>query len=187
MYCPRCGAPNTETTKFCRQCGLALMEVTNYVATGGTASLMPPAPPSAELAGSFTPNQKMGLAITAIVTSPAWTAVLTQPFGLQGRIPAICAVLMPVAIPAAVIYFRNQAKRLAQMNPRPQTFVSTAPQMYAPQQPQAPQPQAWLQASVMPVSAVPSSETPRTTPNTNPFAQQPVSIIEDETKRLPNQ
>lgn len=180
MYCPRCGAPNTETTKFCRQCGLALIEVTNYVATGGTSALTSPAPQPAELAGSFSPNQKMGLAIAALATSPAWTAVLSQAAGLPKFMPAICAILLPITIPAVVIYFRNQAKRLAQMNPPPQMYAQ--PQMYAP-----PQPQAWLQAPVMPVSVVPSSETPRQTPNTNPFAQAiPASIIEDETKRLPS-
>ncbi len=179
MYCPRCGAPNTETTKFCRQCGLSLMEVTNYVASGGTSALRPPVPTAADLTVGFSPSQKMGLAIAAIATSPAWTAVLGRPFGLHSSLPAICAVLMPITIPLVVIYFRNQAKRLAQMNPPPTTVQ---PQMYAP-----PQPQAWLQAPVMPVNAVPSSEMPRTTPNTNPFAQQPASIIEDETKRLPNQ
>ena len=182
MYCPRCGAPNTETTKFCRQCGLALMEVTNYVATGGTSPLRPQVPTATDLTGGFSPSQKMGLAIAAIATSPAWTAVLGRPFGLHSSLPAICAVLMPIAIPLAVIYFRNQAKRLAQMNLQPQAYAPPQPQIYAP-----PQPQAWLQAPVMPVSSVPSTETPRTTPNTNPFAQQPVSIIEDETKRLPNQ
>ena len=38
MYCPRCGSPNTDTIKFCRQCGLALQQVTGYVASGGTGA-----------------------------------------------------------------------------------------------------------------------------------------------------
>jgi hypothetical protein len=141
-------------------------------------------------AEAFSPYQKMALAIVAIATSPAWTAVLSRPFGLHHTLPAICAVLIPIAIPTAVIYFRNQAKRLAQLTPPP--MVAPAPPMYAPQaqvQPQAPSQapsQAWLQAPVMPVSAVPSADVLRTTPNTNPLAHQPASITEDETKRLPN-
>jgi zinc-ribbon domain len=181
MYCPRCGAPNTETTKFCRQCGLALMEVTNYVATGGTSSLIPPAAPMANASGGFTPQQKMSLAIILIVTSPAWTAVLSKFIGLPPAIPAICAVLMPFLIPAVVMYFRNQAKRLEPMNVPPPMPVQAPQQSYVP-----PQPQAWLQAPAMPVNAVPASDVPRTTPNTNPLARQPLSVIEDETKRLPN-
>ena len=181
MYCPRCGAPNTDTTRFCRQCGLSLMEVTNYVATGGTAPLAPHASQAAHIAGSFSPNQKMWLSIVLLTCSPAIAAVLGRPFGLNHLLPGIFAVLMPITIPMAVMYFRNQAKRLAPMNPQPQA------QMYAPPQPQ---PQAYLQAPLqapmMPVSAVPSSETPRTTPNTNPFARQPISVIEDETNRLPS-
>ena len=39
MYCPRCGSPNPDATKFCRQCGLALTQLTGYVASGGTAVL----------------------------------------------------------------------------------------------------------------------------------------------------
>jgi hypothetical protein len=152
------------------------MEVTNYVATGGTSSLRPPVAPSANLADGFTPSQKMGLAIILIVTSPAWTAVLGKFLGLPPALPAICAVLMPFLIPAVVMYFRNQAKRLAAMYPPP-----PLPQSFAP-----PQPQAWLQAPPLPVSAVPPSDTPRTTPNTNPLAHQPSSVIEDETKRLPS-
>lgn len=42
MYCPRCGSQNTETTKYCRQCGLPLQQVSGYVATGGTGALAQP-------------------------------------------------------------------------------------------------------------------------------------------------
>src|SRR5262249_60104249 len=46
MYCPRCGSQNMDATKFCRQCGLPLAQVSDYVAAGGTGALAsPPAPP----------------------------------------------------------------------------------------------------------------------------------------------
>ena len=37
MYCAGCGAPNTDTTKFCRLCGLPLTQLADYVASGGTS------------------------------------------------------------------------------------------------------------------------------------------------------
>ncbi|MGH9847764.1 MAG: zinc-ribbon domain-containing protein, partial [Blastocatellia bacterium] len=46
MYCPRCGMQNTETTKFCRQCGLSLAQITGFVSSGGTGALAGPPPPT---------------------------------------------------------------------------------------------------------------------------------------------
>ncbi len=187
MYCPRCGAPNTETTKFCRQCGLALLEVTNYVATGGTSALTPQPPTAAQVAASFTPKQKMWLTILCLFflpLIPLGISEATHDHFLSELIGPLYAVLLCLGIPTAVMYFRNKDKLLKQAQ-QPTPPYPLLPQ----QQPYAPPPQqAYLQAPVMPVNAVPSSEMPRTTPNTNPFAQAaPVSIIEDETKRLPNQ
>ncbi len=182
MYCPRCGAPNTDTTKFCRQCGLALLEVTNYVATGGTSPLLP-APPAAQVAASFSPKQKMWLAILSFILLPAIAGIVGDAIGDRDFINLILplsAIMMPIGITISVMYFRNQAKLMKQ--------AQASPPYHAPQHAYAPpQPQAYLQASVVPVNAVPASDVPRQTPNTNPLAHQPVSIIEDETKRLPNQ
>ncbi|NOT63237.1 MAG: zinc ribbon domain-containing protein [Acidobacteria bacterium] len=181
MYCPRCGAPNTETTKFCRQCGLALMEVTNYVATGGTSKLTQPPSQAAQIVSGFSPKQKMILAIMGFIFLPGFFAVLSDVIGAAEILVPICGVIMPIGIVISVMYFRNQAKLLEQSQ-----LASQPPQPYPlPQQTYAPpQPQAYLQMPVMPVSAVPFNEMPRTTPNTNPLAQ-PISVTEDETKRLP--
>jgi zinc-ribbon domain len=184
MYCPRCGSQNTETTKFCRQCGLSLLEVTSYVATGGTSALTQSTPTPKQVAASFTPRQKMWLAILCLFCLPLiplGISEATHDHFLSELIGPLYAILLCLGIPTVVMYFRQQAKLLKQMQTPPQPY--SAPQQAYVQ----PQPQAYLQAPMMPVNAVPASDVPRQTPNTNPFAQQPASIIEDETKRLPSQ
>ncbi len=53
MFCPRCGASNTDTVKFCRQCGLPMQPLGAYVASGGTAGLAtPPGQPGGQPGGS---------------------------------------------------------------------------------------------------------------------------------------
>src|SRR6185503_5824058 len=67
MYCPRCGSQNTEATKFCRQCGLALTQVIDYVSTGGTGtfarppSMQPLPPPLMETAEMLSLKHKRTL------------------------------------------------------------------------------------------------------------------------------
>lgn len=41
LFCPRCAMQQTETTRFCRACGLPMTEVVQYVMSGGTAGLPP--------------------------------------------------------------------------------------------------------------------------------------------------
>jgi hypothetical protein len=179
MFCPRCGSQNTETTKFCRQCGLALLEVTNYVVTGGTSSLQ--VPPTAQIPvnpGSFSPKQKMWLSILCLIFLPGLAAIISDGLDVSELIVPAAGVLMIPGIVFAVMYFRNQARMLEQMQ-RQQVQQPTT--LYA-----QPQPQAFLQAPMMPVSN-PSAVQSRPGQNTNPLAHQPQSVIEDETRRLPNQ
>lgn len=39
LFCPRCAMQQTETTKFCRGCGLPMTEVIQYVQSGGKTGL----------------------------------------------------------------------------------------------------------------------------------------------------
>ena len=184
MFCPRCGSPNPDTTKFCRQCGLGLQQVTGYVASGGTAQLPTPPPtaanPIAKVTEGLLPKQKMILLIMLMVMSPAIFGTL----GL-GWLSGISAVLMPIGIVFTVMWYKAQQRKLQEAMMRQQ-------QMYPPAQPYQmpppvtsyglPQPaqQPISQSYQPPVYHQPSP------PPTNPI-KQPISVVEDETRRLPDQ
>lgn len=178
MFCPRCGSPNSDTTKFCRQCGLGLQQVTGYVASGGTAQFQQPRPASTDLiskaTNGMTPKQQMVLMIMLMAMSPAIFGVV----GL-GSLSGISAVLMPIGIVFTVMRYNAQKRRM-------QELMMRQP-MYPPMQPQIPQqmqppiasyglPQPVQQAYQQPVYQ--SSPPP-----TNPL-KPPASVVEDETKRF---
>ena len=189
MFCPRCGAPNPDTTKFCRQCGLGLQPVTGYVASGGTASLQqPPQPPQPQLGtgdlisratAGMTPKQQMILLIMLMAFSPAIFGTL----GL-GTLSGISAVLMPIGIVFTVMRFKAQQRRLRE--------AMMAQQMYAQQmQPQMMQPPVAPYGLPQPGQPpVPQNYQPPVyqqpaSPPTNPLGKG--SVTEDDTRRLPDQ
>lgn len=202
MYCPRCGTQNIETTKFCRQCGLSLTQVSSYIATGGTAQLMPSAAPStpaplsqfAQLIAGYSPRQKMWLTILCMIFLPGLAAVMGSPFDYF--VPVL-GVFMCVGIPWAVIHFRNQQRlldqqqwqvqiQMQQMQPPLQSHYLQPPQQFAQQVPvQMPQPMQQPYAP-QPVYQPPVAPQPPKPVDTNPL-KPPASVIEDETRRLPGQ
>lgn len=204
MFCPRCGSPNPETTKFCRQCGLGLTQISSYIATGGTGQLTPPAAAStsslAQLTAGYSPKQKMVLAILCLIFLPGMLAGMSSAIGLEDFFGPVAAVMMCVGIPWVVIHFRNQARLLEQqrwhmqmqMNPYPLgTPVSPVqPYLQAPPQPQLQVPIAQpIQQpyAPQPVYQAPPPVRPAHPPNTNPLGTAPGSVIEDDTRRLPGQ
>src|SRR5205085_12654958 len=109
MFCPRCGSPNPDTTKFCRQCGLGLTPVSSYIATGGTGQLMPTGAPVtsqlAQITAGYSPKQKMTLAILCLVFLPGVLAILTDHMGGLGDVMVpLAGMLMCVGIPWVVIH-----------------------------------------------------------------------------------
>ncbi|MBS1786507.1 MAG: zinc ribbon domain-containing protein [Acidobacteria bacterium] len=186
MFCPRCGSPNPDTTKFCRKCGLGLQPVTGYVASGGTASLQQPQQPQlgtgdliSRATSGMTPKQQMILLIMLMAFSPAIFGTL----GL-GTLSGISAVLMPIGIVFTIMRFKAQQRRLREVMMAQQMYPPMQPQMMQPpvapyslpQPTQQPIPQNYQQ----PVYQQPSP------PPTNPL-QQPLSVVEDETRKLPGQ
>ncbi len=181
MFCPRCGSPNPDTTKFCRQCGLGLQPVTGYVASGGTAQLSKPQPPSApadlvsRATEGMTPKQQMILLIMLMVFSPAIFGTL----GL-GSLSGISAVLLPIGIVFVVMRFKAQKRRLQQeaimqqqmYPPMPQQQMPPVAPHNLPQPGQQPIPQNYQQPVYRP-----------SPPPTNPL-KPPASVTEDETRRL---
>lgn len=170
MYCPRCGAPNTDTTKFCRQCGLPMAQLTGYVASGGA---VPPAPspvapaPLDQLTAGMTPWQKMVLAILFFVFLPPILGAL----GMR-PLAGIAGMLMVPGILWAVFHFKAQERRLRQQ------------QMMQPPLPPLAQPPP--QPPVLPAQTCqPPIYQPPVPPPTNPLTQERGSVIEDETRQLP--
>jgi len=172
MYCPRCGSQNNEATKYCRQCGLSLMQVSTYVATGGTASLVPPSRNSAPIVQQpegISLKQKMVLTIIFFAMSPAIFGTLGHALGLDfvsHNLSGLSAVMMPLGIVWAVFHYRAKMKRLEIQ--REHMIQEMADQnRILPQQ------------NYQPLSPVPPQPT-------NPIIQ-PVrgSVTEDETIKLP--
>jgi hypothetical protein len=169
MYCPRCGNAVTETTKFCKSCGLSLAPVTSYVASGGTGALAPQAPQAAQPAG-MPPSQKMVLAILFFVFAPAIFAVLGKGLGAEeaGRmLAAIFGVLMVPGIIWSVFYFKARQREWEQQGATPQGSQPSATHALPP----------------------PAYQPPLPPQRTNPLAEVPRrpvgSVAEDETRRLP--
>ncbi|MBI1760963.1 MAG: zinc ribbon domain-containing protein [Acidobacteria bacterium] len=208
MFCPRCGAPNPETTKFCRQCGLGLTQVSSYVSTGGTAQLTPgtPSPVSqiAQITAGYTPKQKMVLSILCLVFLPGFLAIMSDMIGFADALVPVAGIFMCVGIPWAVIHFRNQQRLLDQQQWHAQMQMQQMP-MNVPLPPHAPPVQQYLQPPMqqpvqMPVQQpgqqsyapqpgyqAPHAAPPANSPNTNLLGTAPSSVTEDETRRLHNQ
>lgn len=182
MFCPRCGSPNPDATKFCRKCGLGLQQLTGYVASGGTAPLPPPQTGSADLISKatdgLTPKQQMILLIMMFAMSPAIFGTL----GL-GRLSGISAVLIPIGIVFVVMRYKAQQRKLQETMMAQQSMYPPMQQQMPPVTPYSlPQPaqQPIPQTQRQPVYQQPSP------PPTNPL-KQPLSVVEDETRKLPGQ
>src|SRR5262245_19650379 len=147
MYCPRCGAPNQDTTKFCRQCGLALSQLVNYVASGGTSPLAPTnlpnlSQPVTQSLQGMTPRQKMVLTIIGMTLLIPFFGIIGGTLFGHGDLAGVPALLLPFGVIWAVFHFRNQARRLEQEQWQRQMQMYQMP-LGAP-----PPVQAYLQAPV---------------------------------------
>jgi zinc-ribbon domain len=109
MYCPNCGSQVAETTKFCRQCGLPLNQLAEYVASGGTAPLL--SQPLNRTIGGLTPKQQLVLTIMLIVFAPALFGLIGEQIGVP-QVAGIPAILMPLGIVWAIFRYKNQHRRL---------------------------------------------------------------------------
>ena len=182
MYCPRCGSANTETIKFCRQCGLPMAQVNNIVATGGTGALVS-APPVqapavpiqlAETSEMLALKQKRIMTILAMILLPIVFAIVGEEMANAGEVFAATFLLIPLGVTWAVYHYKTQLRRLQEKQLQ---------QLFAAQQPAYPQsvpsvtiPQPMFQGQLSP-------------PPTNPLDVAnpiPSSVIEDETRRFSN-
>ena len=100
MYCPRCGSQDADATKFCRQCGLPLAQVSDYVATGGTGAIARPAapPPLPETSEMLALKQQRILTIMGVCIAPIVLAILADEAFRVGDLAGLPFLLVPIGI-----------------------------------------------------------------------------------------
>src|SRR5262245_2694653 len=186
MYCPRCGSQNTEVTKYCRQCGLPMAQISSYVATGGTGGLTQPSgyspPPPlqfTETAEMLALKQKRILTVLSVCIAPIIIAILTeQIFGI-GDLAGIPFLLVPLGIAWAMFRYKTELRKLQEQ----QLQQYYAQQHYQ----QMPQQTAGINPIIQPQPNQPQSVQPQlNAPRTNPLAEHSRgSVVEDETRKFP--
>ena len=148
---------------------MALAQVMNYVSTGGTTTLTP-VPQLVQLdhplipkSLGLEPKQQMLMSILLCFFSTPIFAILSNfLFFLRPLIPLV-AILTPIGIVWSVLYYKSQIKQMV-MSQYPQPT-------FAP-----------------PLSASTTYQAPLPPQQTNPLYEYPVvpsSVVEDETKPLP--
>lgn len=188
MYCPRCGTANTETIKFCRQCGLPIAQVGSFVASGGTGALVsppqmntmntvqqqPPVPIQlAETSEMLALKQKRILTILAMILLPIVAAIAGEELFNAGEVFATMFLLIPLGVTWAIYHYKTQLRRLQEQQLQ---------QHFAPQQPAYQQAVQPPQAAPIPQPMFQGQLSP---PPTNPLnVATPSSVVEDETRRL---
>ena len=186
MYCPRCGSQHTEPTKYCRQCGLPMAQISGYVATGGTGALTQPsgysAPPPfqfSETAEMLALKQKRILTILSVCIAPIILAILADEVFRIGDLAGIPFLLVPIGIAWAIFRYKTQLRRLQEQQL----------QQYYAQQHHHPMPQQTpgISQIYQPQSDQPQSGQPQlNAPRTNPLAESSRgSVVEDETRKFP--
>ena len=181
MYCPRCGSLNTDATKFCRQCGLPLAQVSDYVAAGGTGAIArpPAAAPLPETSEMLALKQQRTLTILGVCIAPVVFAILANEVFKFGDISGIPFLLVPIGIVWARFRYKMRLRRLQEyyaQHHQPMPQQASTPKLIL--QPQADPSQL---AQVAQMSQV---DAPKTNPLPDP---SPGSVVEDETRKFPEQ
>ena len=186
MYCPRCGSLNTDATKFCRQCGLPLAQVSDYVAAGGTGAIArpPAAPPLPETSEMLALKQQRILTILGVCIAPVVFAILADEVFKFGDLAGIPFFLVPIGIVWARFRYKMKLRRLQER--QLQEYYA---QHHQPIPQQAPTPKLIIQPQTDPsqmgqIAQSAQVDAPRTNPLPDP---SPGSVVEDETRKFPEQ
>ena len=186
MYCPRCGSQDTEATKYCRQCGLPLAQVSDYVAAGGTGALARPTapPPLPETSEMLALKQQRILTILGVCIAPIVFAILADEVFKMGDIAGLPFLLVPIGIVWARFRYKMQLRRMQER--QAQEYFA---QHYQPAPQLAPMPKLIIQPPTDPsqlaqLAQVGHVDAPRTNPLPEP---SPGSVVEDETRKFPEQ
>lgn len=190
MYCPRCGSANTETIKFCRQCGFSLAHISGLVTGSGNTGQLPPSPmqpsmqspmqpiapiPLGETSAMLALRQKRILTILAMLLLPIMAAIIAEEAFNAGEVMAVFFLLIPLGVTWAIYHYKTEMRRLQEQQLQ---------QHYAPPASLYPQVgQVGQAAQGFPAAyQAPAQLSP---PTTNPLGVQ-ASVIEDETQKLPH-
>ncbi|MBO0863021.1 MAG: zinc ribbon domain-containing protein [Chloracidobacterium sp.] len=186
MYCPRCGSQNTDTTKFCRQCGLPIAQVTDYVSTGGTGALArapyqpPPSLPLIETSEMLALKHKRTLMTLGVCIAPVIFAILSDEVLKVGDIAGIPFLLIPIGIVWVRSHYKMQLRRLEER--QLQEYYARQQHQQAMSQ-QAPGPKLIIQE---PSEQAPIGQPRFDAPRTNPLAESyRDSVVEEATRKLP--
>jgi hypothetical protein len=185
MFCPRCGSQNTDATKYCRQCGLPLAQVSDYVAAGGTGAIArPPAPPLPETSEMLALKQQRILTILGVCIAPIVFAILADEVFKFGDLAGIPFLLVPIGIVWARFRYKMQLRRLQER--QLQEYYA---QPHQPMPQQAPTPKLIIQPQTDPSQVAQAAQVAQVdAPKTNPLPEQsPGSVVEDETRKFPEQ
>jgi hypothetical protein len=189
MYCPRCGSQNTDATKFCRQCGLPLAQVSDYVAAGGTGAIARPAapPPLPETSEMLALKQQRTLTILGVCIAPIVFAILADEVFRVGDIAGLPFLLVPLGIVWARFRYKMQLRRLQER--QLQEYYA---QQHQSMPQQAPTPKLIIQPQTDPSQLAQLAQSAQSAqmdaPRTNPLPDPtPGSVVEDETRKFPEQ
>jgi hypothetical protein len=184
MFCPRCGSQNTDATKYCRQCGLPLAQVSDYVAAGGTGALTSPPslPPLPETSEMLALRQQRTLTILGVCIAPIVFAILADEVFKFGDLSGIPFFLVPIGIVWARFRYKMQLRRLQER--QLQEYYA---QHHQPMPQQAPTPKLIIQPQTDPSQLAQSAQMAHVdAPRTNPLPESsPGSVVEDETRKFP--
>jgi hypothetical protein len=164
---------------------LALAQVIDYVATGGTGALarapsQPPLPPLLETAEMLAVKQKRTLTILSVCIAPVVFAIFADNVLGVGDVAGIPFLLIPLGIVWAKFRYKMELRRLQER--QLQEFYERQQQQQAMPQ-QASGPKLIIQAPPNQAQfAQPQMDAPRTNPLADP---SPGSVVEDETRKFP--
>jgi hypothetical protein len=191
MFCPRCGTANTETIKFCRQCGLSLAQISGFVASGGTSALVSPSPVQpphapiqlAETSEMLALKQKRILTILAMILLPAVAAIIgEEAFGVGEQL-SVLFLLIPLGITWAIYHCKTQLRRLQEKQLQ-QHFMAAPMYGQIGQIGQAGQSGQVGQPLPIPQPLFQGQLTPPPTNPLNVASHVPGSVVEEETRRF---
>ena len=201
LFCPRCAMQQTETTRFCRACGLPMTEVVQYVLSRGTAGLPPvksegapsaPAGPTPvvdlfEAVYLKSSTKPSFLAGPIRLLHSAWDALSPrQKMALSILVAALSTPILGVLgapdeltglsallTPLVILFVVFYFRNQAR---QPASPVQADPQRGEPLRP------PMTSLPVSPPNELRLPERPRG--QTHPFAGPVPSVVEDETRRL---